>query len=91
MSKFSFMAFMFLAGSILLVGFQSIAKLMGTKGGWKTFSLIKLFGPKYFAWINDISFFGVEDVLTYIATMPLFLFLFFMSILFFILDKFYSR
>jgi len=91
MSKFSFTAFMFLIGSILLIGFQSIAKLMGTNGGWNHFSLIQLFGKKYFAWINDISLFGLEDALMYIATMPLFVFLFCVSVLFFIIDKLYSK
>ncbi|MBW1813172.1 MAG: hypothetical protein JRJ39_05715 [Deltaproteobacteria bacterium] len=91
MSKLSFMAFMFLIGSILLLGFQSIGRLMGAKGVWKGLSLIKLFGPKYFYWLDDISFFGLEDILIFIANMPLFAFLFCMSILFFILDKFYSK
>lgn len=91
MSKFSFMAFMFLIGSILLLGFQSIARLMGTQGEWKGFNMIKLFGPKYFNWIDDISFYGLEQILLFIASMPLFVFLFCMSVLLFILDKFYSK
>jgi len=91
MSKFTFMAFIFLVGSILLLGFQSIARLMGTKGIWKSLSLIKFFGPKYFHWIDDISFFGLEEILLFIVNMPLFAFLFCMSILFFIFDKFYTK
>ena len=90
MSKLSFMAFMFLVGSILLLGFQFLARFMGTKGGWKSLSLTKFLGPKYFHWLDDISFFGLEDILLFIANMPLFAFLFCMSILFFILDKLYS-
>ncbi|MCJ7772453.1 MAG: hypothetical protein MUP22_04895 [Desulfobacterales bacterium] len=91
MSKLSFMAFMFLVGSILLLGFQSLARLMDTKGIWKKLSLLNFFGPKYFSWIDDISFFGLEEILIFIANMPLFAFLFCMSILFFILDKFYTK
>jgi len=91
MSRFSFIAFMLLIGSILLIGFRSIGKLMGAKGAWNGLSLIKLFGPKYFYWLDDISFFGLEDILIFIANMPLFAFLFCMSILFFFLDKLYSK
>ena len=90
MSRFSFIAFMLLIGSILLIGFRSIGKLMGAKGAWSGLSLIKLFGQKYFYWLDDISFFGLEDILLFIVNMPLFAFLFCMSILFFILDKLYS-
>ena len=91
MSKFSFMAFICLVGSVLLLGFQSIARLMGTTGGWKSYSLLKLFGPKYFNWLNEVSLFGIEEVLRSIVNMPLFILLFCLSILLFIIDKFYSK
>lgn len=91
MSKFSFMAFIFLVGSILLLGFQSLSKLMHAKGGWKSLNLIKLFGEKYLSWIYDVSFYGLEDVLIFIATMPLFALLICLSVLCFILDKIYGE
>ena len=91
MSKFSFLAVISLIGCVLLFGFQALATLMGTKAVWKTLSLIKLFGPKYFQWIENISFFNLEDALMFIATMPLFALLFCLSILFFIIDKLYTK
>ena len=93
MSKYSIAALVswLLSGLILL--FQSISSLMG-KGetlAFKSSSLVSVIGQENFNWINSLPWVSVQRAVNYIITMPLFLLLICIGILFFLLHMFSSK
>ena len=91
MTKFSIIGIISLIGGGLLVGFQALSVLMGTDGKWKSMKLITVFDKKYFEWIDNASFFGLERIPEYIVNMRLFILLLCVGVLFFALDYFFGK
>ena len=91
MTKFSIIGIISFLGDSLLVGLQALSVLMGTDGQWKSMKLITVFDKKYFEWIDNASFFGLERIPEYIVNMRLFLLLFCVGVLFFVLDYFFGK
>ena len=93
MSKYSIAALVswLLSGLILL--FQSISSLMGTGEtlAFKRLSLVSVIGQEPFNWINSLPWVSVQRAVNYIVTMPLFLLLFCIGILFFLMYMFTSK
>jgi len=84
----------FFSGLILL--FQTISSLTGTeeKMVFKVFkitTLVDVVGQEYFHWIDGISWVSIQTAVNYIVTMPLFLLLFCIGILFFLMHMFTSK
>ena len=77
----------------LLLGFQAISTLMqtGDKYVWEKLSLVDVFGKDYFKWIEGISYASIQSAASYISSMPLYLLLFAMGILFFIINAVKSK
>jgi hypothetical protein len=72
----------------LLLGFQAISTLMqtGDKYVWESLSLVDIFGKDSFKWIEGISYASVQSAASYVSTMPLYLLLFALGLLFFIIN-----
>jgi hypothetical protein len=77
----------------LLFGFQAIETLIRSQGNmaWKKLTLMDVIGKSYFDWIAGIPEGIVHNIAQYIVTMPLFILLFCIGILFFILNSLVSK
>jgi len=58
---------------------------MGTEGkmAFKSLTLVNVIGQEYFNWINSLLWVSIQKAVSYIVTMPLFVLLFCIGILFF--------
>ena len=74
----------------LLLGFQAISTLMqtGDEYVWERLSLVEVFGKDNFQWIEEISYASIQSAASYISTMPLYLLLFAVGLLFFVINFF---
>ncbi|UCD90713.1 MAG: hypothetical protein JSW04_04595 [Desulfobacterales bacterium] len=72
----------------LLLGFQAISTLMqtGDEYVWERLSLVEVFGKDNFKWIEEISYASIQSAASYISTMPLYLLLFAVGLLFFVIN-----
>jgi hypothetical protein len=93
MSKYTMAGLVSWLVSGLILLFQAISSLMGTeeKMAFKSLTLVSVIGQGYFNWINSLSWVSVQKALSYIVTMPLFLLLFCIGILFFLMHMFSSK
>jgi hypothetical protein len=89
MSKFKIAALVSWFFSGILFGFQAIEALIGSQGKmvWKKLTLMNVVGESHFNWIKGMSEGGIHNAVQYIATMPLYLLLFCVGIIFFILNR----
>jgi len=74
----------------LLLGFQAISTLMqtGDEYVWESLSLVDVFGKDNFKWIEGISYASIQSAASYVSTMPLYLLLFAVGVLFFLINFF---
>lgn len=98
MSKCTILGLLSWLGSLILLGFQAILTFMDPsacsltgKTVWKKISIIDLIDIKYLDWINGISWVSLQNGMNYLITMPLFILLFFLGILFFIINAFIPK
>jgi hypothetical protein len=79
------------SGLILL--FQAISSFMGMeeKMVFKSITLVDVVGQGHFNWVDGISWVSIQTAVNYIVTMPLFLLLFCIGILFFLMHMFTSK
>jgi len=77
----------------LLFGFQVLQGLVSTGGDmvWKNVILLEIIGKSHFDWIEGMPDGIVHNIAQYIVTMPLYLLLFCVGILFFILNSLVSK
>jgi hypothetical protein len=77
----------------LLFGFQAIESLVRTGGDmdWKNMILMDVIGKSHFDWIAGMSEGIIQNFAQYIVTMPLYILLFCVGILFFILNSLVSK
>ncbi len=89
MSKLTIIGVLSWLGALILLGFQAIATVMKTEGkGWDNLSIMDMVDPNNMEWVNDISWTLLHQAVDYVVTMPLFLLLFCIGILFFIVNAF---
>lgn len=93
MSKYTIAGLVAWLFSALLLGFQAIATFMGAedKMMWKSLTLVDVVGRNNFIWIERIAWAGIQKAVNYIVTMPLFLLLFFVGIVFLLINRFKYR
>ena len=77
----------------LLLGFQALDGLVRSQGNlaWKKLTLMDVISKNYFEWIGGMPEGIVQSIAQYIVTMPLYLLLFCIGILFFILNALVSK
>ena len=77
----------------LLFGFQVLKGIIGTGGDmvWENLILLDVIGKSHFDWIAGMPDGIVHNIAQYIVTMPLYLLLFCIGILFFILNSLMSK
>jgi hypothetical protein len=77
----------------LLFGFQAIGALVRSGGDldWNNMILMDVIGKSHFDWIAGMPEGIVHNISQYIVTMPLYILLFCVGILFFILNSLVSK
>jgi hypothetical protein len=77
----------------LLFGFQALEALVRSGGdlAWKNLILMDVIGKSHFDWIAGMPEGIVHNIAQYIVTMPLYILLFCVGILFFILNSLVSK
>jgi len=93
MSKYTIVGLISWLFSGLILLFQTISSLMGMeeKMVFKNSALVDIIGKGHFSWIDGISWVSIQKAVNYIVTMPLFLLLFCIGILFFLMHMFTSK
>ncbi len=93
MSKYTIIGLISWVSSGVVLLFQTISSLTGTAETmvFKNLSLVSVFGQGHFDWINSLSWVSVQKASNYIVTMPLYLLLFCIGILFFLIHMFSSK
>jgi len=91
MLRFSSFGFYTLFGSFLIFLLQSIVSLTSKDLVWKELRFIDILDPKYYNWANGITLLKFNIFSNYILTMPLYAFLFILTILFFIISGLFEN
>ena len=88
MSKLTILGILAWLVSGVLLGFQAISLTMGKEGSWNNISLVDAIGATQFAWVDGITIAFIQRPIEYLVSMPLFLLLFCLGLLFFIINTF---
>ena len=91
MTKYTLIGILACVAGGVLIGFQAISSVMGQKVVRASVTLVDIVGERYFEWMGSSALGGVERIVEYIVTMPLFVLLFCIGGLFFVLDYFLGR
>lgn len=93
MSKFTLAGLVSWFISGLLLGFQVLEPLVSSGGevAWKNLTLIDVIGKSQLNWINEMSEGTIHYIVQYVISMPIYLLLFCLGILFIILGRFTSK
>jgi len=91
MLRFSSLGFLALFGSILIFLLQSITSLTSKDLVWQELRFIDVLDAKYYGWINDITLFNLNTLSNYILHMPLYAFLFCLTVLLFIMSGLFEK
>ena len=93
MSKFTFAGLVswFIGG--LIFAFQAIGGLVRTGGDmvWKNLTVLDVIDKTHFTWVDGMSEGTIQSAIQYVISMPLFLLLFCVGILFLILGRLTSK
>jgi hypothetical protein len=78
-----------LCGGLLLL-FQGIASMMGTKDiiEWKSLTVLNIVGENNFEWLDAISWITIQQAITFIVNLPLYLLFFCVGIIFLVVNVF---
>jgi len=89
MSKYTVAGLVSWLFSGLLLGFQAIAVFMKMedKMVWKSLTLVDFLDESHLTWLDGISRGAFHTIIHFIVTMPLYLLLFFIGVLFFIMNR----
>ncbi|MBW2409377.1 MAG: hypothetical protein JRF72_06225 [Deltaproteobacteria bacterium] len=93
MSGLTKLGLIFLLAGVLVVGYQGISTLMGANRMaddivWEKLSLADVFDGLDSEFFEDSSFFGMGDILKFLADAPLFLWLFGLAFFCFLIGAF---
>ena len=91
MTKFSLLGVLACVGGGVLLGFQALTLFMGKEGRYTSLKLTEVLDEKYFTWIHNSSFYGLESIPEFIIRMPLFVLLFCLGGLFFVLGYLFGK
>lgn len=93
MSKFTMAGLTSWLFSGLILLFQAISSVMGNeeKFAFKNLSLVSVVGQENFKWIESISWAGIQNAVSFLVNMPLFILLFCIGILFFLIHMATNR
>ena len=89
MSKYTVAGLVSWLFSGLLLGFQAIAVFMKMedKMVWKSLTLVDFLDEGHLTWLDGISRGAFYTIIHFIVSMPLYLLLFFIGVLFFIMNR----
>jgi hypothetical protein len=77
----------------VLIAFQAIGGLISSGGDavWKKLALLDVIGKTHFSWVDGMSEGTIQSIVQYIISMPLYLLLICIGILFLILGRLTSK
>jgi hypothetical protein len=88
MNKATLLGLLCWIGALLLLLFQAVSSVMGEGEHWENLALVDMLPASAFDWIDTLSADIVYDAADYLVTMPLFILLFAIGIIFFIINAF---
>ena len=93
MSKFTMAGLTSWLFSGLILLFQAISSVMGNeeKFAFKKLSLVSVVGQEHFNWIESISWANIQNAVSFVVNMPLFILFFCIGILFFLIHMATNR
>ena len=91
MTKFSFLGVLAFIGGGVLIGFQIITSMIGKEGRYATLKLTDVLDEKYFTWVGNTSFYGLEAVPEFIVGLPVFVLLFGLGVVFYLLHYLFGK
>ena len=91
MTKFSLLGILAIIGGGVLVGFQTLSVVMGHEAKYESLKLVNVLDEKYIAWIDTVSFFGLERILAFIVVVPVYILLFCLGGLLLVLAYFFGK
>jgi hypothetical protein len=88
LSRLCYISFM---GSIILLIFQGIASVLNEEFAMKDLRLINFINAGINEWAADITLFSFNNLFDYLVNLQMFVFLFILSVVFFILSSVFER
>ncbi len=88
MNKFTIIGLLSWGGSLLLLGFQGISTLVDPDGEWISKTLEDFLDVQYLDWIDGLTNATLQSAADYIVTMPLFILLLVVGLIFFVIGGF---
>ena len=76
MSKFNIIGGLLCLAGLVMVLFQAVSSMMAPgEVVWKSLSIVDIVNVEYLQWIDGISWHSIQNILKYIASMPLYILL----------------
>ena len=88
MNKATFVGLLCWLGSLLLLLFQAVSSVMGEGERWENLAMVDFAPASAFSWIDNIETDMIYNACDYLVTMPLFILLLAVGIVFFIINAF---
>jgi hypothetical protein len=86
MSKYYIVGGLLCISGLVIVGFQAISSMM-TPGEmvWNSLSIAGIVDAEHLKWIDSISWYSIQKIIKYIATMPLYILMLCVGVISFII------
>lgn len=88
MNNFTILGLLSWGGSLLLLGFQGISSLVDPDGEWNSKTLEDFLDVQYLDWIDGLTNTTLQNAADYIVSMPLFILLLVVGLVFFVISAF---
>lgn len=75
MSKWSITGMLLCVAGLVMLGFQVISRLVGQADNWENLSLYDYVDAEKLAWIDDVTWLGMNNALDAIVEAPLYILL----------------
>ena len=91
MTKYSLIGIFAIIGGGVMLGFQTLSVVMGQEVKSESLKLVNILDEKYFAWIDTVSFYGLERIAQIIVSMLVYILLFCFGGLFLTLSYLFGK
>jgi hypothetical protein len=91
MTKYSLLGILAIIGGGIMVGFQTLSVVMGHEVKYESLKLVNILDEKYVAWIDTVSFYGLERIPAFIVSAPVYILLFCLGGLFLVLSYLFGK
>lgn len=91
MTKYSLLGILAFIGGGIMVGFQTLSVVMGHEVKYQSLKLVNILDKKYIAWIDTVSFYGLERIPAFVVSMPVYILLFCVGGFFLVLSHIFGK